>query len=228
MAWAGALASWLPALLALVLSILAVRGVAASPDDPARKRRMITRIAVVGALAIAAALWQARRAANEVARLIDENRTAALTEQVAALQAQLSTLKLDTVRRTISPDTATKLADYLRPFGAHRVVVSCIPNDIEAYHYATAIVGVLKDAKWDARGPETTKIFGDITAMGVNVYASGGSGHATTKILLDGFAKFGIPYQSRVPPSEALPENETIELFIGTKPGRPASPGTAP
>ncbi len=44
------------------------------------------------------------------------------------------------------------------------------------------------------------------------------------KILLAGLAKSGIPYQSRVPPSEALPETETVELFIGTKPAQPEPP----
>jgi hypothetical protein len=34
--------------------------------------------------------------------------------------------------------------------------------------------------------------------------------------LLDGFAKFNIPYQSRVTPSQAIPDAETVELFIGT------------
>jgi hypothetical protein len=38
------------------------------------------------------------------------------------------------------------------------------------------------------------------------------------KILLAGLTKFGIPYQSLVPPSEALPDNGTVELFIATKP----------
>jgi hypothetical protein len=39
----------------------------------------------------------------------------------------------------------------------------------------------------------------------------------TVKILLDGFAKFNIPYQSRVTPSGAIPDSETVELFIGTQ-----------
>jgi hypothetical protein len=34
---------------------------------------------------------------------------------------------------------------------------------------------------------------------------------------LGGFAKFNIPYQSRVTPSGAIPDTETVELFIGTR-----------
>jgi hypothetical protein len=131
-------------------------------------------------------------------------------------------LKESTRSRTLSADTAAKLADYLRPFGTHKVVVSCAPDDIEAYRYATQIADVLKAANWDARGPETTTIFGDVRAMGINVYDSGGHGLDTAKILLDGLAKFAIPYQSRVPPSEALPESDTVELFISAKPAQPA------
>jgi hypothetical protein len=58
--------------------------------------------------------------------------------------------------------------------------------------------------------------------MGINVYANDGPTSDTAKILLDGLAKFAIPYQSRVPPGEAIPDSETVELFIGSKPQQPA------
>jgi hypothetical protein len=65
--------------------------------------------------------------------------------------------------------------------------------------------------------------------MGINVYDNGGHGSDTAKILLDALAKLGVPYQSRVPPSEAAPDDEAVELFIGTKPEQPAmaAAGTA-
>ena len=85
----------------------------------------------------------------------------------------MAKLKESTRGRTLSADTAARLADYLRPFGAHEVVVSCAPDDIEAYRYATQIADVLKAANWDARGPETTTIFGAVRAMGINVYDDG-------------------------------------------------------
>jgi hypothetical protein len=44
-------------------------------------------------------------------------------------------------------------------------------------------------------------------------------------MLLDGFAKFNIPYQSRVKPSGAIPDSETVELFIGTQQSRRVNAG---
>ncbi len=225
MSWAGVLTPWLPALLVLTLSAVAVAMAGALPAGPAAKRLGMATIALLGGLALAATVWQARNAADQIAaNLSEEVRSAALTDQVNALEDQLSKLEQSTKRRTISPDSAAKLTDYLRSFGTHKVVVSCSPGDIEAYHYATEIVNALKAANWDARGPETTTIFGDIKSMGVNVYDNGSRDSDTTKILLAGLAKFGIPYQSRVPPSEALPVGETVELFIGTKPSQPGAP----
>lgn len=225
MAWAGALAAWLPVLLVLVLS-----GVAAAATGtalgPAARRSGMAAVVLLGGLAVAATVWQARRIVDQ--SLAADVHSAALTEQVSALQDQLSKLKESVRRRTVSADAAAKLAEYLRPLPPHKVVVSCSPNDIEAYHYATEIVNVLKSANWDARGPETTTIFGDVKSMGINVYDNGSkNGSDTTKILLAGLAKAGIPYQSRVPPSEAMPETETVELFIGTKPTQPESAASA-
>ena len=221
MSWVGALAPWLPVILVLILSAVAV-ALAGTASHPVVRQLGMSTIVLLGGLAVAATVWQARNAANQI------NANLAATEQVNALEDQLTKLKESIRRRTISTDTATKLADYLRPFGVHKVVVSCLPNDIEAYHYATEILNVLKSANWDARGPETTTIFGDIKSMSINVYDSGSkNGSDTMKILLAGLAKSGIPYQRRVPPSEALPEGETVELFIGEKPSQPGIPGPA-
>jgi hypothetical protein len=119
--------------------------------------------------------------------------------------------------RGIDPDAAIKLADYLHSFGSRRVDVSCIPNDVEAYGYATQIVNLLKTANWDARGPELTTIFGNVRAMGINVYDDAPEGTDTAKILLTGFSKFNIPFQTRVASSSAGAD-PVVELFIGAQP----------
>jgi len=221
MAWAGAVAAWLPELLVLILAAVAI---AACDRAPADRRLRMAAIALLSGFAIVATVWQQRSAAARISRLTEAVHSAALTKQVEALESEIDKLRQRERGRTISSDAAAKLADYLRPFGPHQVVVSCMPDDIEAYRYATELVNVLKAANWDARGPEATTIFGDIKSMGINVYDGRAGQSDTTKILLTGLTKFGIPYQSRVPPSEALPDNQTVELFIGAKP----SPSTAP
>ncbi|MFZ3237483.1 MAG: hypothetical protein WA417_24835 [Stellaceae bacterium] len=220
MSLTGLLLPWLPPLLVAILSASAL--VAAGAGVRGRRSRLMA-LAVIGGLALAATVWQAKAGADRVARLVAQDRTKQLTAEVEALQRQLEQVKQSTRLRSLSADTAIKLADYLRAFGRHKVVVSCAPNDIEAYRYATQIADVLKTANWDASGPETTAIFGDVRAMGINVYNNSAQPSDTVKILLDGLAKFGIPYQSRVPPSEALPETETVELFVGAKPGPAAA-----
>ena len=50
----------------------------------------------------------------------------------------------------------------------------------------------------------------------VNFYVGGADHNSTVKILLDAFDRFNIPYQSRVTPSRAIPDPETIELFVGS------------
>jgi hypothetical protein len=225
MLWTGALAPWLPALPVLILGIVAVAAARAAPAGLAAKRLRVAGTALLGGLAVAATVWQARSAADQMAaRLTEQFRSAALIKQVHALEDQINTLKQSTKERSIDADAAAKLADYLRSFGSRQLTVSCTPGDIEAYHYATQIVNILRSANWDARGPETTTIFGDIKSMGINVYDNSGGHSDTTKILLAGLAKFGISYQSRVPPSEALPKSEAVELFIATKASQPPEP----
>ena len=101
-----------------------------------------------------------------------------------------------------------------------------MPDDIEAYRYATELVNVLKSANWDARGPEDHDDIRRHQIDGHQCLRRAAGRSDTTKILLTGLAKFGIPYQSRVPPSEALPDNQTVELFIGAKPSPPTAPGS--
>jgi hypothetical protein len=210
---------WLPALLIVALGILALA--AAAGRSPATKRLWLAAIAIAGMVALAATLWQGWAAGEQIARLKRNDRSAELAAQVKSLEDEIAKLKETTRARSLGAETAANLAGYLRSFGSRKVVVSCAPNNFEAYRYATQIANALKAANWDARGPERTTIFGDIRAMGINVYDNGERGSDTAQILLAGLAKFGIPYQSRVPPSEAVASG-TVELFIGAKPGQPA------
>jgi hypothetical protein len=222
---------WLPALLIAALSALAL-AVATFPATSTVVRQLrLTAIAILGISALATTVWQVWIDGEEIAHLARLDRSTELQIRVKSLQEQLAKLEESTRGRSLVGDTAAKLANYLRPFGGRKVVVSCIPDDVEAYHYATEIVDALKAANWDARGPETTTIFGKVSAMAVNVYSNDASSSDTAKILLDGLAKFGIPYKTRVPPAEML-DSGAVELFIGAKPVEPdvvveTSPGTS-
>ena len=141
------------------------------------------------------------------------------------LEDHIQELEAENQVRSIPQQTADDLASYLKQFGSRQVIVSCIPDDTEAYLYANQLVNVLKAAGWDAQGPETTKIFGNIRSPGVNVYVNGENGLDTAKLLLDAFAKFNIPYQSRVTPSGAIPDVASIELFVGAKQSQRANAG---
>ena len=207
---------WLPAVMACVLSAAALVSVAVSATPAARRWGLIC-VAAVGAASLAVALWQASAAAERIAGLIRRDRTTELAAQVKSLQAAIATLKESTRFRSLGPDLASRLAAYLRPFGPRKVVVSSAANDIEAYRYATEIAAAIKEAGWDARGPEPTAIFGDVRAMGVNVYDSGSSD--TAKALIAAMKQFAIPYQVRVPPSGETPATDAVELYIGSKPG---------
>jgi hypothetical protein len=217
-----ALLPWLPAFMVVLLGSVALIAAAAAAT-PAARRIWLGVIATVAALTLAATLWQAWAAGHQIVELTKHDQSKELAAQVKSLKEQVVELQESTRVRSLGADAATKLTGFLRQFGGHKVVVSCAPNDIEAYQYASQIANVLKAANWDARGPETTTIFGDVRAMAINVYDNGGRASDTAKILLDALAKAGIPYQSRVPPSEAMPADEAVELFIGAKPGQPAT-----
>jgi hypothetical protein len=62
-----------------------------------------------------------------------EDARASLSVKVATIGDQVTALKEGAVGRSIDPATAMKLADYLRQYGSYRVVVTCPPNDVEAY-----------------------------------------------------------------------------------------------
>jgi hypothetical protein len=195
-------------------------------------------ILICGCLAIAGTVWQRQRAVDEPAAIAGTTaapqpshlvRTAPtasdLTRQLKVLEDRVRDLEATKQARAITSKTADDIAAYLRQFGGGRVLVSCIPDDIEAYQYANQIVNILRAADWDAQGPEVTKIFGDVRAPGINVYVNGDNYSDTVKILLDTFAKFNIPYQSRVTPSGAIPETKTVELFVGKQQSAKVSAG---
>jgi hypothetical protein len=219
--------AWLPIFLVVIVTAAALTVAGSPPATAAMRRLWLACILVCGSVAIAGSVWQERRAAGDIADLRGAATSAppsmadsgpvaaALAEKVKALEAEL---KEREGLRTISADAAAGLTAYLRQFGGHRVVVSCLPDDAEAYSYANQLVNILRAADWDAQGPELTRIFGDVRAFAINVYVGSANHSDTAKLLLDGFAKFNIPYQSRVAPTEAIPDSETVELFVGASP----------
>ena len=219
---------WLATLLVIVVTAVALTG-AASPPVVVRQRRLwMASILVCGCLAIAVTVWQARQEGDDITALtgatvsaqlshVERDRATAadLARQVRALRDRVRELEEIREARTIAPKSADAFAAYLKPFGGRRVIVSCIPDDSEAYQYASQLVNVLRAADWDVQGPQTTKIFGDVRSRGINVYIAADNHSDTIKILFDGFAKFNIAYQSRVTPSGAIPDSEAVELFVG-------------
>ena len=221
---------WLPPLSVVIVTALALTAAQAPSTTPSGRRLWIASILLFGALAIAATVWLGRREGEEALAAagtsavpqvppaaLNGPSVASLTFRIRVLEDRVKELEAGRHARSISQKSADDLASYLRQFASRRVIVSCIPDDIEAYQYANQLVNVLRTASWEAQGPQQTKIFGDVRAPGINVYMNGDNSSDTAKILLDGFAKFNSPYQSRVTRSGAIPDTETVELFIGTQ-----------
>ena len=116
--------------------------------------------------------------------------------------------------------TAAKMAEYLRQAGSYRVVMSCVPDDVEAFSYANQIANVLRAAGWDALGPETTTIFGETPRWVVRALRARRrvTPPDAVRVLFDAFGRFNIPYQSGITPSNAIPDPATVEVFVGHKP----------
>jgi outer membrane murein-binding lipoprotein Lpp len=239
--WLQAAQAWLPTIAVAVMAALAfVATLAQAPR--AAKLPWIATVLVCGVLAVAAAAWQQSRELahlrelsshlGALARLLPgappanpEETVDSLTTSIYTLNSRISDLQnqIDVLRekaktRSIDSDIAAKLADYLRPFGSHRVVVSCIPGDPEAFTYANQITNILRTAGWDAHGPEVTSIFGDAPAMGIRLFARSGVAPDAAKILLDAFSRFDIPYKSGTTSNDMIPDNTTVELFVSHKP----------
>jgi hypothetical protein len=222
--------SWLLVLSVIIVAAVALTWASSPPTTAFGRRAWIASLIAFGSAAVAATVVQQQRAIDQPIGLvgsaaapprpqagINDATSADLIARVKTLEARLRESQRGSQFREINEDTAEKFAAYLKQFGPRRVVVSCIPDDYEAYQYANRVLNVLKAADWDAQGPEPTKIFGDVRGAGVNLYVSPDDHSDTAKVLLDGFAKFNIPYQSRVTPSQAIPGSETVELFVGTK-----------
>jgi hypothetical protein len=186
---------------------------AQSAVQTAQLQELWTRLDALGALAAA----KPDANVDDIYEAV-KDRLAALDKSVAELQRQLDQWKERTKTRFIDEEAAVQMADYLRQFGSHRVVVSCVPANIEAYNYANQLANILRAAGWDALGPETTAIFGNPPGIGVNLFVRGTKAPDAARILLDAFARFNIPYQSRVEPSQAIPDTQTVELFVALKP----------
>lgn len=221
---------WLPPLSVIVVTALALTAAESPSATPSRRRLWMACILAFGVLAITATVWLGRREGEEALALAgtsaapqgspaapNGSSVASLTLQVRVLEDRVKQLEAGRHARSISQKSADDLASYLKQLGSRRVIVSCIPDDTEAYRYANQLVNILRVANWEVQGPQVTKVFGDVRAPGVNLYMNGDNASDTVKILLDGFAKFNIPYQSRVTPSGAIPDTETVELFIGTR-----------
>ena len=142
-----------------------------------------------------------------------------LNSRIEELENQVRALREKTRSRGIEKDTAARITEYLRQAGSHRVVVSCAPDDMEAFGYANQIAMLLRDAGWDALGPEKTTIFGEAPAMGVRLFVRAGVVTPdAARILIDAFTRFNIPYQSGIAPSDAIPDPLTTEIFVSHKP----------
>ncbi len=147
-----------------------------------------------------------------------DDAVASLSTKVAAVGEQIDAFKAGAVGRSIDAPTAARLSEYLRQFGSYRVVVSCIPGDLEAYTYANQLMAILKSAGWDANGPEATLNVTDKAAMGVMVLLRDPSMPDAAKILLDAFNQANIPHQPGISADDAIPDTATVELFVAKKP----------
>jgi hypothetical protein len=224
---------WLPTLSVIVLTALALTAAGSPAATPRGRRNWMASILLFGCVAVAATVWLGRRQIEDTAALagtsvapmlpsvaLNAPGPADLMRRIKELQDHVKELETARNTRSIKQPVADDLSSYLKQFGRRRVIVSCIPNDLEAYQYANQLVNIVKSANWESQGPQLTKIFGDVRSPGINVYVNADNHSDTVKILMDAFAKFNIPYRSGVTPSDAIPDTDTVELFIGTQLGQ--------
>lgn len=147
-----------------------------------------------------------------------EDALVSLSFQVAKIDRQIIALREQSKGRSVDTETAAKLTEYLRQFGSFPVVVSCVPDDVEAYGYANQLANILRAAGWDAHGPEISAVRPGAAAMGVSVFVRDPHAPGAAKTLLDAFIRFNIPFQSGIAASEAILDTATVELFVAKKP----------
>ncbi len=238
MIWAEAARWWLPTAAVAAFALLALVALVRQPWRPSRKYWIAALLfGAVMAIGVSVwqhhntrvALGQETARLRDVAARLDElgrlletgpgttpdqafDTAAAaivsLNAKIKDLEGQIHALQEKTRTRAIDPDTAAKMADYMRQL-----------DDLEAYHYANQIANVLRAAGWEALGPETTTIFGEGPVMGVTLYVrSGAAAPDAARLLIDAFTRFNIPYQSGIASNDAIPDPATVELFVGRKP----------
>jgi hypothetical protein len=237
MALTGSLTHWLPTLLVILVNAVALTEATSPPTTSGGRRVWMAGILAAGAVAIAATVWQSREAVDRVAKANeaigtvarvsgdDDSQIGQLVDRTRSLEEQVARLKEHAPARAFDSAEKAKLTDYLQKFGGRSVVVSCIPDDLEAYAYANQLVNILRAAKWRPEGPEATRIFGDIRAVGINLY-SGPRAPDTAQILAGALTAAGIPHQPRLAPAEAMPATDAVELFVGGLPSAMAATET--
>jgi hypothetical protein len=248
MSWSEAL-WWLPTAAVIAMTALGFVAVAAQPGGARRKYWLAALVfagaATIGASAwqqramhaalggTAERLGAMRQRVDEIGGLLPGGPRAtagetfdtvamairSLNARIEELEDQVRALREKTRSRGIEQATAVKMAEYLRRAGSQRVVVSCAPDDMEAFNYANQIANLLREAGWDALGPEKTTIFGEAPAMGVRLFVrSGVVTPDAARILIEAFTHFNLPYQSGIAPSDAIPDPATTEVFVSHKP----------
>lgn len=185
---------------------------AALSEQGAQLHDLATRVGQLGASLSNGAVAGPDESFDTVATVF-----ATLNSRIKDLEEQVQGLRDKAKARSIDKDAAGEMADYLRPLGKQRVVVSCVPEDVEAFRYASQIANVLRAAGWEAAGPETTMIFGEGAAMAVTLYVRNGSSPEAARVLVEAFQRFNIPLRSGITPTDAIPDPATVELFVGHK-----------
>jgi hypothetical protein len=147
--------AWSPTLFVILLTAAALTAAESPPATPALRRLCMVGILLLGLLALVSSVMgeikttqliaDARRAAD-VPEAPSTNRaeanTAELAEQMRILKNRVRELEANAGSRLISAVVSAKLSEYPRQFGAHPVIVSCNPDDAEAYNYANQIVNI--------------------------------------------------------------------------------------
>ena len=243
--WGGTIVAWLPSFLVAVLAVLAVFGSLATPVTATGRRVWVAVVAFCGLLALAATIlqreeagaallagrglwprlaasvgWHGPSGPAEEAPITERvlRRLHVLGAEVKAGRNRIAALEQAAKDRSIDPATAEKLEAFLARSGSHEVAVTSLTGDLEAYRYAGEITRILTKARWKAEGPETTAMFGSAPAVAINLYVPAKGDAAAANILASAFARFGVPYQSRVLPSGTVPEGEMFQLFVSRMP----------